>query len=254
MSRIPRLHVDCPLAAGESVTLSAGAAHRLTRVLRLGPGDRVILFNGDGADYHGRLAACSRRTLAVQIETRQPLATESLLPLTLALCAARGERTDWAVQKAVELGVHDLLIVQSERSVVRLDASRAARRIAHWLSVAVAAAEQCGRARVPAVRGPVPLAELAAQGRWDTRLVPDTAAERPLSAMPVHGSVCLLIGPEGGFSDGDRASAAAQGFVPVSLGPRVLRFETAAAVSVALLQAAHGDLGGAARQSDAARP
>src|SRR5436190_8048618 len=146
--RLTRAYTDAPLAPGHKVVLDPVASAHLTRVLKLGPEAPVVVFNGDGRDYHGRIARAKKDAVEVALERVQDAVEESPLELTLAQCIARGERMDWVVQKATELGVAAIVPIVSERTEVRLDPERAARRRLHWRGVAIAACEQCGRARL----------------------------------------------------------------------------------------------------------
>src|SRR5574337_767508 len=152
--RIPRLHVDAPLSPDVRIELPAQAAAHALRVLRLQPGDAVILFNGDGHDYPARLVAGGAREVAAHVETRVATIRESPLRITLAQALARGEKMDWIVQKAVELGVAAIMPLATERSEVKLDDRRAAKRLEHWRAVMLAACEQSGRAVVPTIEAP----------------------------------------------------------------------------------------------------
>jgi len=242
--RLIRVHVQAPLAEGGHVTLAGAAAAHVTRVLRLGIGDALTLFNGDGADYPARIAALGRGTVDALVTGRSAARAESPLALTLVQGIARGERMDLVLQKATELGAAAILPVATARSVVKLDRDSRARKLAHWQGVAIAACEQCGRARVPAITEPQPFAQwLAAPPAAPARLLlsPDAQARLSVAARGAT-AVELLVGPEGGLEDTERDAAVAAGFLPCRLGPRVLRSETAAIAAVAVLQAVAGDL------------
>jgi len=225
----PRLHVDLPLTAGLELALPAGAA-RHAQVLRLQPGDAITLFNGAGGEWSASIVHMgARRDVTVVVGTHHPVDRELSLDITLALGMPANERMDTLVEKAAELGVAALQPLVTERSVLRLSGERADKRREHWQGVAVAACEQCGRTRVPAVASVRPFAEglaaLPSNGvRWLLSLDDDA---RPLPARPPAGPLVVLSGPEGGFAPAEREAACAAGFVPVSLGPRVLRADTA---------------------------
>ena len=242
--RLTRSFVAHPLAVGDTIALPEDAAAHLVRVLRLQPGDPCVLFNGDGFDRDARIISVGKREVLAEIVGSRPVDNESPLAITLLQGIARGEKMDLILQKATELGVVRILPVSSERSEVKLDAQRADRRVAHWREVVVSACEQSGRARVPEVGAPQPLAQAAAlrEGRG---LLLDPFAEQTLSAL--QGSelrTCTLaIGPEGGWSPRDREQLAAAGFEGLRLGPRILRTETAGIAAIAALQAMAGDLG-----------
>lgn len=242
--RLTRVFVDAPLAAGTTVALPETATGHLLRVLRLGAGDACVLFNGDGHDYHGRIAAAGKRDATVEVIEARALANESPLRIVLLQAVARGEKMDWIVQKATELGVAGIAPVLSERGEVKLDGDRAGKRTAHWRSVAVAACEQSGRARVPAIAAPQPLSPALAGLPGDARkLVLDPDADTPLAALDldVARPIVVAIGPEGGWSPGDLALLRGAGFAGLRLGPRVLRTETAGIAAIAALQVRFGD-------------
>jgi 16S rRNA (uracil1498-N3)-methyltransferase len=241
-----RSFIDQPLALGSVVDLPEGVATHLLRVLRLGPGDPVTLFNGDGHDYRARLLDGGKRAARAELVERVAVERESPLPVVLLQGVARGEKMDLILQKACELGVAAVQPVQSERSEVRLDGERAARREAHWLGVLQAAAEQSGRARVPALWPLRPLHAALAELPPGLRLLLSPHAEGGLRSLPVPAAgtpVQLLIGPEGGLGERDLAMAGAAGFRSLRMGPRVLRTETAGLTALALLQGLWGDLG-----------
>jgi 16S rRNA (uracil1498-N3)-methyltransferase len=245
-----RVFVDGPLTADAVVRLPASAADHVAKVLRLKPGALLTVFDGRGGEYDAELLSVARAGVELRVGTHHPVERESPLRVTLLQSLARGEKMDWIVQKATELGVEAIVPLDAERSVVQLEGGRAERRVAHWQAVAVAACEQSGRNRIPRIDVPHGLDAACrhcagrAQFRW--MLVPGTP--RPLAAASeaVAGpcaSVALLVGPEGGLTDAEQAVAARSGFEPVSLGPRVLRTETAGVAALAALQALAGDFG-----------
>ena len=237
-----RVFVDTPLAAGASVELTGDAGNHVTRVLRLREEDALTLFDGRGGEYAARIAQIRRGGVRVEVGEHSAVERESPLELTLLQSIARGERMDLIVQKATELGVTRLVALETERSVVRLDAKQAERKAAHWRAVAIAACEQCGRNRVPAVEAPV---DYAAALRRDAvlKLLLDPTAKQPISRAGADvRSIALLIGPEGGFTDMESELARRADFEPRHMGPRVLRTETAAITALAALQATAGDL------------
>jgi 16S rRNA (uracil1498-N3)-methyltransferase len=243
--RLIRVHADAVLAEGARVTLRGPAAAHVARVLRLGAGDAVTLFNGDGMDYPARIAALGHGTVDAEVTGRAAARAESPLAVTLVQGIARAERMDLVVQKATELGVAAIAPVATARSVVKLDADSRDRKAAHWRGIVVAACEQCGRARVPDVLEPVTLAaRLAKPARAGLRLLLSPGADASLAAAARGAtSVELLVGPEGGLEDSERQSALAAGYRACRLGPRILRSETAAIAALAVLQAIAGDLG-----------
>lgn len=240
--RISRIFTDQPLEPGGTVRLEQKAGHYLARVLRLRAGDRVVLFNGDGCDYAGGIASPARGSMEVLLDSRLPAAPESPLRITLVQAICRGERMDQVLQKATELGTAAFLPVFTERVEVRLDERRVAKRMQHWLGVIRAACGQCGRAVVPELRQPVQLEAWLATPAPAHRYVLDAKSDHALFGHAVNAAeVELLIGPEGGLSDREREMAVHSGARMVSLGPRVLRTETAGPAAIAILQAMGGD-------------
>ena len=240
--RTPRVYVDVALAAGAELSLPPEVAAHVARVLRLGRGDSLILFNGDGSDYAGRLLLASRHETRVLVEGAGEPERKPPLRLHLAIGISRGERMDFVIQKAVELGIATVQPLVTERSVVRLDAERAGRRVAHWRGVLVAACEQSGRRRLPALHAPLPLVEWLPRAEGSGLLL-DPEADRSLADLPAPGSnLTLLVGPEGGLSPEERARALGAGFAGVRLGPRILRTETAPLAALAAIQVMWGDL------------
>ena len=241
-----RLFVSGTLINGAERTLDGDAARYLGKVLRARIGDTVTLFNGDGSDVECRILSITKSTVSVCIGDRIQRDAESPLRIHLVQGVSRGDRMDWVVQKATELGVKRITPILTEFGVVKLDADRAEKRREHWQKVATSACEQSGRTRLPLIDIPVPLRTWLGQktDAADVDLVLHPGASQPLSAVaPPTTKVCLLVGPEGGFSDDEYNVVAASGFVDVALGPRILRTETAALAAVAVLQSLWGDLG-----------
>lgn len=241
--RLSRHFVDVPLTVGQRVVLPEPVFAHLVRVLRLGPGAACVLFNGDGADYDAVLAEAGKRGASADVLARRERDIESPLRITLAQAVARGEKMDWILQKATELGVAAIAPIFSERTEVKLDGERGGKRQAHWRGVLYSACEQSGRTRIPQLQEPETLAQYAAQEQATLRLFLDPDAGGRLSTLPLAagGQVALAIGPEGGFSERDIATLAAAGFTGIGLGPRVLRTETAGLATIAALQALFGD-------------
>jgi len=245
--RLTRVFVDVALAPGATVALSEQTASHLVRVLRLREGDACVLFNGDGMDHRARIVESGKRRTVVEVLGAEPVENESPLRIVLLQGIARGEKMDLILQKATELGVARIVPVESERSEVRLDGARLARRIEHWRAVVVAACEQCGRARLPALEAPASIASVDdAAGGTGLRLTLDPQGEHVLasltSRLSADDAVVIAIGPEGGWSPRDREHLRAAGFEGLRLGPRILRTETAGLAAIAALQAMYGDL------------
>jgi 16S rRNA (uracil1498-N3)-methyltransferase len=238
--RVPRVYVTHPPVAGASMTLDADAAHHVTTVLRLRAEDQVCLFH-DGVECQGFIETIGKRAVTVRLRECQPVSRESPLAITLAQGISRGERMDYTIQKAVELGVAAIAPIISERTTVKLDETRAARRTDHWHNVIVNACEQCGRNHLPALLPVMHLEDWLRQPREGTRLLLRGDAARPWSAIRPEARLTLLIGPEGGLAPPEAARAEAAGYTAVRMGPRILRTETAALAAIAALQSGHGD-------------
>ena len=235
---------DGPLDGAQRVQLSEALSHHWTRVLRLQQGDEAQLFNGDGHDYRVRLLTLAKRGVEVEILGSAAVASESPLDITLAQGLCRGEKMDWVLQKATELGVSGIQPLMTERSEVRLSGEREERRVSHWRQVLQSACEQCGRARLPRLASPLALPEWAATADPAAcKLLLDPCAEQGLKGTAPAGRVVIAIGPEGGFAEHEVALLQRRGFLGIRLGPRILRTETAGLAALAALQAAWGDLG-----------
>jgi len=241
-----RMYIPGELEPGRSCPLPPPQAHHAMRVLRLKLGECVTLFNGDGAEYAAVVVEASRDCFALKVTGREVMDREAPFAVTLAQAVSSGERMDYTIQKAVELGVAAIQPLEARRSVVRLSEDRAQKRLAHWQAVAIAACEQCGRNRVPRV---VPLMQLneflaghTARRESERRVLLSPHSARGLRDLerPV-GAIVMLAGPEGGFTPEEERAAAQAGFVPIRLGPRVLRTETAAVAALAAMQALWGD-------------
>jgi 16S rRNA (uracil1498-N3)-methyltransferase len=243
MSRTPRVFVHAPLATGQHLTLEGEEAAHLGRVLRVRVGEDVALFDGSGPEFAAEVAAATRRSVELAVGARREADRESALELVLLQGVCRNERMDWVVRKATELGVTAIRAVQAERSVVKLAPARVASRIEHWRAIAISACEQCGRNTLPDILPPLPVAGalIAHAGATGVLLDPE-APGGPGSLEPPRGPLCLLVGPEGGLDEHERAAARAAGYVGIRLGPRILRTETAALTGLTLLQARFGDL------------
>jgi len=241
--RTIRIHVDAGLGVGAELALPAQAAAHVARVLRLRAGDAVSLFNGDGRDYPAELVAVGPREVRARVLEARENRSEPPLRIVLAQSLARGEKMDWIVQKATELGVGAIVPLVTARSEVKLDEARAQKRLEHWRAVAIGACEQSGRARVPEIVAVQPMRTwLDSLDRSVTRLalLPEGELAARALAPPVHG-LALTVGPEGGFDEADVALLHRAGFRGLALGPRVLRTETAGIAAIAALQALYGD-------------
>ncbi len=231
-----------PDAAGRLVELPDAAAHHATRVLRLAIGDALTLFTGAGGEYAATLIAADRRAATVRIDAFDPVERESALAVTLAQGVAANDAMDYAIRKAVELGVAAIQPLVTERSAPLPAGDRADKRLAHWRQVVVAACEQCGRNRVPDVAPARSIGEwLAAWSGPGFLLAPDGMTSLSAIGAPA-APPALLVGPEGGCTARETDAATACGFTKLRLGPRILRTETAGVAALAVLQAAWGDL------------
>jgi len=240
--RIPRVYLDHPLDPQTELRLPEGPARHLTQVLRLGPGDGLACFNGDGRDRTAQVVAVGRPGVLLAIGAAGAVEPEPVLRICLGLGISRGERMDYAIQKAVELGVAGLWPLFTERSMVQLQGERLQRRLEHWRGVSIGACEQSGRRRLPALAQALPLAEWLAAAAPGTLLL-DPRAPQALAQLAAPGpEVTLLVGPEGGLSPRELDLARRHGVVGVRLGPRILRAETAPLAALAVLQALWGDL------------
>ncbi len=238
--RVSRIHVDPALIPGELLELTERSSAYLGRVLRLGEGDEIQLFNGDGHDYPARIERRGPK-LCARIGAPGPSEPEPALAIELWLGISRGERMDLAIQKAVELGVERIRPLFTERCQVRLDASRREKRGRHWQGVIISACEQSGRRRVPQLEGAGRLEEALDQRRGSGLLL-DPEAPIALTGLPAPGpELSLLVGPEGGLSGRERDMAVRSGFRAVRLGPRILRTETAPLAALAAVQTLWGD-------------
>jgi 16S rRNA (uracil1498-N3)-methyltransferase len=246
----PRFYLDQPLAPGARFSLPPGPARHAAKALRLAPDDVIILFNGTGGEYPARIERIHKDDVAISITGFTDIERESRLRVMLAQGISSGERMDYTLQKAVELGVTAIQPIAAKRSVVKLTGERADKRVAHWQGVVASACEQCGRNQVPVVATPLTLAgwlgqrvSHAAQGGPGGRLLfLSPLAEARLADLPAPtGDNYLVAGPEGGFEADEIAALTAAGALPVRLGPRVLRTETAALAALAAMQTLWGD-------------
>ena len=239
--RVSRFYLDATLSEGEQL-LEGDLAHYVGRVLRLAPGAAVQLFNGTGQEWPGEIIEVSKRAVRVQLDASIAGLGDSPLHTHLGQAMSRGERMDWAIQKAVELGVNEVTPLQTERCEVKLQGERADKRQQHWQQIAVAACEQSGRSTVPVIHAPQPLENWLSTVESECKLVLHHRAEQNLEELEAPTSVALLIGPEGGLSAGEIERAIAAGFSPARFGPRVLRTETAPVVALSTVQRLWGDL------------
>ncbi len=242
--RLIRLHVATPLRPGATIDLPDGSARHASQVLRMRAGDEAIGFDGKGQQFRIRLIAATRRGVRVEVVEEVPALDESPLQVTLAHGLSRREKMDWVMQKATELGVSRIVPVVTERSVVRLDAARADKRLAHWEAVIAHACEQCGRSLLPSIEPTLGLGDFLGQrNRAEDGIVLAPGAPVRLADIDLDPAcLTLLVGPEGGLTRDEYETAKHNGFAAATLGPRTLRTETAALAGIALAQARWGDI------------
>jgi 16S rRNA (uracil1498-N3)-methyltransferase len=224
--------------------MDGSAGNHIARVLRLRVGDLLTLFNGQGGEYGGRIEEMRRDSVRVSVLEHRDEERESPFHLTLAQGISRGERMDWVVQKATELGVSRIAPLFTERSVVHLDEKQAAKKVQHWRAIAIAACEQSGRNHIPEIDAPIGIFALLEQrAAGAVALLLSPGAQLRITDVPAtDAGATVLIGPEGGLAQVEQETALRSGFTPVRLGPRVLRTETAAVCALTLLQQKFGDL------------
>jgi 16S rRNA (uracil1498-N3)-methyltransferase len=250
--RLTRVYVEAALTSGRLVELPPDTASHLAKVLRARTGDELILFNGDGREFDGAVESVRGSRVSASVGDSRQVDRESPLAITLVQCVPRGDRMDFIVQKATELGVARIVPVLSQRSVVRLNAGQAESKAVHWRAVAVSACEQCGRNRLPVIEAAQPLLNYLGESAPNTgpRLVfePESASQThtglqdPSVAPIAIVDAEIAIGPEGGFASEELEAFRVAGFSQVGLGPRILRTETAAIAAVVWLQARCGDM------------
>lgn len=242
--RIPRIFVPVNLSSGRTLALPEQAANHVARVLRLRPGAELILFDGQGGEYRAVLSDVTKRDVLIEVGDHFAHDAESPLSITLGQGVSKGERMDYTIQKAVELGITRVDPLMTERTVVNLNDERRERRLQHWQGVAVGACEQCGRNVLPEVAPTEDLAHWLARPHVGLKLVLYHRGARRLGEFSrPEQAVTLLIGPEGGLSEREIAMAQDAGFQPLCLGPRILRTETAAVMALAAMQVLWGDAG-----------
>lgn len=240
--RIPRIYQPGLLAAGAETELAEDAANHVGRVLRMQAGAELVLFNGDGFNYPAQIIESGKKNVRVKIVAANNNPVESPLRIHLGQGISRGDRMDFAIQKAVELGVTEITPLFTERCGVKLDAERLQKRTEQWQKIAISACEQSGRSVVPTVHPALSLDKWLAQNTNELKLTLDPWAKDTIKTLMPVSALRLVIGPEGGFSDREVALTTQAGFVAVQLGPRVLRTETAALTAISALQLQMGDL------------
>lgn len=241
--RCPRIYTPQKLTANSTIPLDAEAAHHVARVLRMRCGDALTLFNGDGSEYAATIASADKKSVQVAIGNVSSTDRESPLAIHLGIAISKGERMDWVIQKAVELGVTEITPLQTERVEVRLNNEREEKKLSHWQAVAISACEQSQRNRIPVIHAPQSLSNWLDSIQADAKFVLHHRSDIALESYATPPkSVALLIGPEGGLSESEIKVAEKKDFSPLRLGPRVMRTETAPIAAISVLQFLWGDL------------
>ena len=242
--QIPRIYLPAPLQSGTTIEPDANSFSHSVRVLRLTEGAALTLFNGEGGEYAATLCDVEKKRANAALGEYSPRESESPLPIILGQCISRGEKMDFTIQKAVELGVTEIVPLFSERCGVKLDKERSDKRSSHWQSTIISACEQSGRNRLPRLHTPLTLGEWLGTLEASCKLVLDPGASHSLPQLPrPTKNLALLIGPEGGLSDAEINHATRTGFTGIRLGPRILRTETAGLTVLSAIQLLWGDLG-----------
>ena len=238
-----RIFVDQPLSENRTIELARDAAGYLQQVLRLKIGHHIRVFDGSGGEYDADIINVRKQAVSINVGKHFSDDVESPLNIHIGQGMTRGDRMDYAIQKAVELGAATVTPIHTERSVTKLQSERVARRVQHWQSVSIHAAEQCGRTRIPRIGSPSELAGWTKTVEADLRLCMNPTADTSLGDVAVAGHrIALLVGPEGGLTDDELRIATSAGFISTRFGPRILRAETATVVGLSAIQIAWGDL------------
>ena len=241
---LTRIFTDSRLDCNESVDLGETASHHINKVLRMKPGQKIQVFNGSGGYYDAEITAVERRAVTVIPLQHISEERESNLKITLVQGISRGRRMDYTIQKAVELGVNQIVPLFTEFSNVKLEGSRIQNRLTHWRSVIINACEQCKRTRVPGITGPVTLSDWISGDQHPLKIILDPGSGKNMREInPREPLISLISGPEGGFSETEITTAVEAGYQAIGLGPRVLRTETAAISALSAVQVLWGDMG-----------
>ncbi len=241
--RIPRLFIDLALSSGETISLPRDKAHHLSQVLRMRSGDAIKLFNDSGYEFDSIIVGLTKKNTEVKIGKSYQVDNESLLNITLCLAISRAQHMDLSIQKAVELGVNKIVPVMSEFSNVKLQGSRVQNKLTHWQNIIINATEQCGRNRLTQLLNPVSFSECLTLDALTTRLILHPGSQQAMPEITVdNNQLILMVGPEGGFNDVEVNEAIEKDYIPISLGPRILRTETAVISALSNAQQLWGDL------------
>ena len=245
----PRFHHPTEITIGQIVELSTENRHHATRVLRLKNRDAITLFSGSGGEFSAHIVNISKSSTTVLIDAYQEIECESPLQIELVQAICINEKMDWIIQKAVELGVTRIQSITTDRSIVHLSDERSSKRLQHWQKIIISACEQCGRNQLPQILPLITLPEWLSQKKTkqslhDLNLILSPTAPRNLRNIPqppVNAHIALMIGPEGGFTQDEEVAILHTDFIPVRLGKRILRTESAALAAISALQTLWGD-------------
>ncbi|MEM6582194.1 MAG: 16S rRNA (uracil(1498)-N(3))-methyltransferase [Pseudomonadota bacterium] len=240
--RLPRIYTNQPLTENLSIELEAAPSRHLARSLRMKPGDHLIVFNGKGGQYAAVVESVQRSTVNVTTNRFDAIERESKLSVTLGITVSRGDRMDWIVQKATELGVSGIVPLISERCEVRLKGDRIEKKLNHWQQIIASACEQCGRNRLPSIQPPLAIEQWINETDASLKLVLHHLAEEAVALKDAPASIALLIGPEGGLTNEEVDAATHANFRAIRLGPRVMRTETAPIAALTIVQSRWGDM------------
>ena len=240
--RTPRIYTSQKLMSSTIVELGPEPSRHLARALRIQEGDSLTLFDGHGGEYPATVTAVDKKCVQVQVGSLLSRECESALHIHMGIALSRGDRMDWVIQKATELGVSSMTPLVTERSGVKLRGERAEKKLRHWQQIAISACEQCGRNRLPVIQVLQPLGDWLEHTEAERKFVLHHRADNNPLASPVPASVALLVGPEGGLDSAEILAAEDHGFNSLRLGPRILRTETAPLAAIAILQSYWGDM------------
>ena len=240
--RVPRIYTQQELRADRQLTLEPAPSHHISRVLRMGEGESLILFNGEGGEYPATISKLDKKSVLVTTQQHNPRDLESPLRLELGIALSRGDRFDWVIQKATELGVASIAPLMSERTEVKFKGDRIDKKQQHWRQVIISACEQSGRNRPPELQPVCNLNSWLPAAQAQRKFVLHHRATSAANSQNTPTSVALLIGPEGGLSGEEISAAGKAGFEALTLGPRIMRTETAPLAALAILQAKWGDM------------
>lgn len=243
--RIPRIYSSQNLASESEITLEEKASHHILKVLRMQVGRQLIVFNGDAGEFPATIVAIDKKKARIKTQQRSTGIPESLLESHLVIGISKGDRFDWVLQKATELGVTHITPLLSERCEIKLTGERKDKKILSWKNIIISACEQCQRNTLPSFNNPISFSQYmqsVEDNKDELKVVLHHRTQQKLTEYASPQRVCLLVGPEGGLSDHEIEQAEAKGFNPLALGPRVLRTETAPIVALSALQLLWGDL------------